>query len=369
MAATQSGSTTKPLTVVVAGGGTAGHIEPAMAVADALRQGHDAHVIALGTPKGLDQELIPQRGYQLHLIPPVPIPRKPSPALLTLPLKVAAAIRSAAQVIKGADAVIGFGGYVAAPAYLAAAITRTPFFVHEANARAGLANKLGVALGGTGLNTVANSGLKGEVVGIPIKESIVLAARNRAEIRSASYEVFGLDPSKKTILVTGGSQGARSINEALAGAVDQLVAKGYQVLHAYGAKNTAPVARPGYVPVPYIDKMPAALAVADVIICRSGAMTVAEVTAAGIPAIYIPLPIGNGEQALNVTDVVGAGGARVIVDSDATPELLVSEVSRILDDPAVLERMAAVTRALDRGDAAVEIANRVAEAASTKRAK
>lgn len=344
--------------IVVAGGGTAGHIEPALAVADALRaQGAD--VTALGTARGLETDLVPKRGYELNLIDPVPVPRKLNLDLLLLPLRVLKAVRQTRKILRKqrADAVIGFGGYVAAPAYVAARTLGIPYFVHEANARAGLANKLGVWMGGTGLNAVAGSGMRGDVVGVPIRAS--LSGAQSADKRAAGYAKWGLDPAKQTLLVTGGSQGARSLNLTVADAVESITAAGIQVLHAYGRKNEAPPAREGYVAVPYIDTMDLAYAVADLVVCRAGAMTVAEVTAAGIPAIYVPLPHGNGEQALNAKPVVDAGGATLIYDADLTAEGLATQVNAILGDPEIHDSMIDAARRSGLGHAAEAIASRI----------
>lgn len=351
------------LSVLVAGGGTAGHIEPALAVADALVADHNATVTALGTPKGLERELVPARGFTLELIDPVPVPRKPSIDLLKLPLRVVKAVRQTKDILKktDADVVVGFGGYVSAPAYIAAKLTRTPFVIHEANARAGLANKLGVRLGGVGLNAVAGSGMKGQVVGVPIKDSLTQAPS--WEKRSAGCAKWGLDPEKKTLLVTGGSQGARSINTAIVGAAPAIVEAGFQILHAYGKKNSAPEAFDGYVPVPYIDTMDLAYAVAELVVSRAGAMTVAEVTAAGVPALYVPLPHGNGEQALNAVPVVEAGGAQLIDDAGLTSDGLAESVIALLRDDDLRSHMVRAAQSTGFGQAAHEIAAIVAKLA------
>lgn len=356
-------------TIVVAGGGTAGHIEPALAVADAiLNLQPEARVIALGTNRGLESTLVPARGYDLELIPPVPVPRKPTADLFKLPLNVARAVRETRKVFKriDADAVIGFGGYVSAPAYMACrAGKKIPFLVHEANARAGLANKLGVALGGVGLAAVTGSGLKAEVVGNPVRAS--LAALDRDAKRAEAREFFGLPQEGPVLFVTGGSQGARSINEAVSGAAAELAQAGVSVLHAYGKKNHVEVESiredAPYVAVPYIDRMDLAYSAADLILCRSGAMTVAEVSAVGLPAVYVPLPHGNGEQALNATDVIDAGGGILIADESLTAASVSDIVIPLVTSP---EKLADGRRALaniGHGNAAENIARRVLSAA------
>src|SRR6266540_2814037 len=199
--------------VVVAGGGSAGHIEPALALADAVRRLRpDATVVALGTERGLEKTIIPARGYPLELIPPVPLPRKPNVDLLKLPLKVRTAVKITREVLDrvGADVVVGFGGYVALPAYLAAR-GRVPIVVHDSNARVGLANKIGARFADRVAVAVPDSGLpKAEVIGIPLRRSII--ELDRAKLRDEAREHFGLDPKAPTLLVFGGSKGARSIN-------------------------------------------------------------------------------------------------------------------------------------------------------------
>ncbi|MDO4609126.1 undecaprenyldiphospho-muramoylpentapeptide beta-N-acetylglucosaminyltransferase [Corynebacterium sp.] len=351
--------------IVVAGGGTAGHIEPALAVADAIRDlVPQARITALGTSRGLETTLVPARGYDLELIPPVPVPRKPNLDLAKLPLRLVGAIRDTRTVLErvGADALIGFGGYVSAPAYLACrAGRRIPFAVHEANARAGMANKLGIWLGGEGLAAVGGTGLRADVVGIPVRAA--LANLDRAALRTEAREFFGLPAEGPVLLATGGSQGARSINDAVSGAADALAAAGIAVLHAHGRKNTVDVTPreggPAYVAVPYIDRMDLAYAAADLVLCRSGAMTVAEVSAVGLPAVYVPLPHGNGEQALNACDVVAAGAATLVEDSSLTPASVADLVVPLLTDCTRREAMAAAAADSGHPDAAHDIARRV----------
>jgi UDP-N-acetylglucosamine--N-acetylmuramyl-(pentapeptide) pyrophosphoryl-undecaprenol N-acetylglucosamine transferase len=332
-----------PLSVVVAGGGTAGHIEPALAFADAVRRLlPDARVTALGTERGLDARLIPARGYPLELIPPVPLPRRPTGDLLALPLKVRAAVSAVRDVLRRveADVVVGFGGYVALPAYLAAR-GRTPIVVHEANARAGLANKVGARFAALVAAAVPGSGLPdAQVIGIPLRRSVT--SLDRAALRAAGRERFGLPADGPVLLVFGGSQGARTLNTAVAAALPGLVGAGIAVLHAHGASGTPAPPAPGYVPLPYVEDMHLAYAAADAVLCRAGAMTVAEVSAVGLPAVYVPLPHGNGEQALNAQPVVDAGGGVLVPDAELTGERALAELLPLLRDP---ERLAAVGKA------------------------
>ncbi|MDT8914865.1 undecaprenyldiphospho-muramoylpentapeptide beta-N-acetylglucosaminyltransferase [Amycolatopsis sp. PS_44_ISF1] len=355
-------------TVVVAGGGTAGHIEPALALADAvLRLRPDAKVVALGTERGLENKLVPARGYPLELIPPVPLPRKPTPELLRLPLKVRDSVRRTREVLErvGADVVVGFGGYVALPAYLAAR-GRTPIVVHEANQSPGLANKVGARFAARVAVAVPGTPLpRAEVVGIPLRRSITTL--DRAALRAEARKFFDLDPDAPTLLVFGGSQGAASINAAVAGAAKELAEAGVGVLHAHGPKNTLAVqefpGRPAYVPVPYLERMDLAYAAADVVVCRSGAMTAAEVSAVGLPAVFVPLPHGNGEQAVNAQPAVDAGAALVVLDADLSPGKVAELVVPLVVDAARVAAMSAAAVGLGHREADETLAKIVLEAA------
>ncbi|MGH4026676.1 MAG: undecaprenyldiphospho-muramoylpentapeptide beta-N-acetylglucosaminyltransferase [Pseudonocardiaceae bacterium] len=354
--------------VVIAGGGTAGHIEPALALADAVcRAVPDARVTALGTARGLETTLVPERGYPLELIPPVPLPRRPSADLLRLPWRVGAAVRRVREVLDAVDAdvVVGFGGYVALPAYLAAR-RRVPMVVHEANARAGLANKVGARFADRVLAAVPGSGLPGaDVIGIPLRQAI--SSLDRSALRARAREHFGLAPDAPTLLVTGGSQGARTLNIAVSGAAAALGAAGIGVLHAYGRRNAVQVesvaGAPPYVAVPYLERMDLALAAADLAICRAGAMTVAELSAVGLPAVYVPLPHGNGEQGLNARPLVEAGGAVLVHDGELNPGKVVEVVVAILTDSQRLTAMSTAARTAGHPEADDVLAKIVLEVA------
>nr|WP_026424545.1 undecaprenyldiphospho-muramoylpentapeptide beta-N-acetylglucosaminyltransferase [Actinokineospora inagensis] len=358
--------------MVIAGGGTAGHIEPALALADAvIRLRPDARVVALGTERGLEKTIVPARGYPLEMIPPVPMPRKPNVDLLKLPLKVRAAVKTTREVLDrvGADVVVGFGGYVALPAYLAAR-GRVPIVVHDSNAKVGLANKVGARFAERVAVAVGDSGLPGaEVIGIPLRESIINL--DRAALRARARQFFGLHPTAPTLLVFGGSQGARSINQAVSGAARELGEAGIAVLHAHGPKNTLAVqgvaGAPPYVAVPYLERMDLAYAAADAALCRCGAMTVAEVSAVGLPAVYVPLPHGNGEQALNAGPVVANGGAVLVDDADLTPAKVAELVVPMLTDPHRLAGMSRAAQGTGHREAADVLARMVLDAAAKGR--
>ena len=369
------------ISVVLAGGGTAGHVEPAMAVADALTALEPGvRITALGTARGLETRLVPERGYHLELITPVPLPRKPSADLVRLPGRVRRAVKQTRAVLDDVDAdvIIGFGGYVALPAYLAASSVRrrrrVPVVIHEANARAGWANKVGAFSARRVLAAVSDPGLRHvEVVGVPVREAIT--SLDRTALRAEARAHFGFADDARVLLVFGGSQGAQSLNRTVSAAAETLASNGISVLHAHGPKNTldlrVPAAgEPPYVAVPYLDRMDLAYAAADLAICRSGAMTVAEVTAVGLPAVYVPLPIGNGEQRLNALPVVEAGGGMIVDDRELTAGFVADTVASLLNDPSRLAAMTAAAALAGHRDAAhrvAEVALDVARAARDRR--
>ena len=323
-------------------------------------------ITALGTERGLETRLVPERGYHLELITPVPLPRKPTGDLARLPRRVWRAVRETRAVLDlvDADVVVGFGGYVALPAYLAARGIprgrRVPVLIHEANARAGIANRVGARTADRILSAVPDSGLAhAEVVGVPVRATI--AALDRAALRAEARAHFGFPEDARVLLVFGGSQGAVSLNRAVSAAAADLAAAGVCVLHAHGPKNTLELRTPQagdppYVALPYLDRMDLAYAAADLAICRSGAMTVAEVSAVGLPAIYVPLPIGNGEQRLNALPVVNAGGGMLVADADLAPGLVAREAGGLLNDPARLAAMTAAAARVGHPDAARQVA-------------
>jgi UDP-N-acetylglucosamine--N-acetylmuramyl-(pentapeptide) pyrophosphoryl-undecaprenol N-acetylglucosamine transferase len=355
--------------VLLAGGGSAGHIEPALALADALRRiDPGAEITCLGTERGLETRLIPLRGYPLELIPGVPMPRSVTPELLTVPGRLAGAINAAAGVLDRtrAQVLVGFGGYVAAPAYLAARRRRVPIVVHEANPKPGLANRLGARFTTHVFTGHPDTQLRnGTYLGIPIRREI--AELDRLGLGDKARAHFGLRPDLPVLLVTGGSQGARSINTAVFGAVGWLRDAGVQVLHIIGPRNgqDAPVTKKGessgqgrwagggvpYVASPFIDRMDLAYAAADFALCRAGAMTCAELTAVGLPAAYVPLPIGNGEQRLNALPVVSRGGGMLVADGELTPEWIRDTLLPVLVNIDQVADMSEAAASLGRGDA------------------
>ncbi len=366
-------SSAPPRSIVLAGGGTAGHVEPALALADALRAADpNVRITLIGTAGGLEARLVPARGYALRLIPRVPLPRRRTRALLSVPHRSARAVRAAGAIMDevAADVVVGFGGYVAFPAYLAARRRGLGIVVHEANPLPGLANRVGARLTRRVAVSTAGCPLPHAVLtGIPLRPALLNL--DRVADRPQARQDFGLDPDRPTLLAFGGSQGARSINQAVVGAARALTDAGIQVLHAAGegGMETARAALPDrlavpYVLRPYVDDMAAAYAAADLAVCRSGALTCAELAAVGLPAVYVPLPIGNGEQRLNAEPAVAAGGALIVEDGELDAEWLQAHVVELFAEPGRLDRMTSAARRGGQRDAASALVQMVDAAAA-----
>jgi UDP-N-acetylglucosamine--N-acetylmuramyl-(pentapeptide) pyrophosphoryl-undecaprenol N-acetylglucosamine transferase len=362
--------------VVLAGGGSAGHIEPALALADALRQAdRTIEVTCLGTERGLETRLVPMRGYELALIPAVPLPRSVTPQLLTVPGRLAGAVHKAGVVLErtGANVLVGFGGYVATPAYLAARRHHVPIVVHEANPYPGIANRLGAHFTTHVFTGHPDTKMRNaQYLGLPIRRQI--AELDRFAVGDKARAHFGLRPDLPVLLVFGGSQGAKSLNRALAGAVDAIRAAGVQVLHVTGPRNATEAQSAGgavpYVAVPYVDRMDLAYAAADFALCRAGAMTCAELTAVGLPAAYVPLPIGNGEQRLNALPIVQRGGGLLVEDDELTAEWIKGALLPVLTNIDQVAAMSEAAATLGRKDAdrwlakaVIDVANEANQAA------
>jgi UDP-N-acetylglucosamine--N-acetylmuramyl-(pentapeptide) pyrophosphoryl-undecaprenol N-acetylglucosamine transferase len=363
-------STPAPRRVLLAGGGTAGHTSPLLATADALRRRDPGIVItALGTARGLETRVVPEAGYPLELIPPVPLPRRPGADLLRTPGRLRGAMQAALEVIDRVqpDVVAGFGGSVSVPAYLAARKRRLPLVVHEGNALPGIANKLGARLTTHVATSFPDTELPhAHYIGLPIRRMI--STLDRAALRDEARAFFGLEPGLPTLLVTGGSQGARRLNQSVAAAAPAFAEAGVQVLHVVGPKGeAAPEVAPGgppYVMVPFVSRMDLAYAAADAVLCRAGSNTVTEVSGVGLPAVYVPLPIGNGEQALNARPVVDAGGGLLVADRALTPEWVAATMPELLTDPARLATMSAAASHLIPLDADDKLAEMILTARS-----
>lgn len=362
----------QPLSVVLAGGGTAGHISPLLAIADALKEARpDASIVAVGTPAGMETRLVPAAGYPLATVDRVPFPRKPSIDLLKLPARLARAARQAGDILDTAqaDVLVGVGGYVCTPMYLAAWRRKIPIVIHEANTRPGLANRVGARLSRHVAVAFPRTRLAhSRHVGMPMRKAV--SGLDRGAARSAARAALGLDADRPALIVTGGSSGALSINRAIAGSLGHLAEAGIQTLHITGRGKEVRgadgelLAADGYRQVEYVDGMENVYAAADVLLARSGAATVCEVAAVGVPAVFVPLPIGNGEQALNAEGLVKAGGALLVEDKALSPDWIRESLIPLLSDTGRLAEMSKKSESLGIRNADQRMADLVLEAVS-----
>ncbi|MDR1431602.1 MAG: undecaprenyldiphospho-muramoylpentapeptide beta-N-acetylglucosaminyltransferase, partial [Propionibacteriaceae bacterium] len=348
------------ISIIMAGGGTAGHTSPLLATAEQVAKlDPTARVSCIGTPKGLETRVIPEAGLGLELIKPVPLPRSITPELFSVPLRLAQAVAEAKAILRRAtaDVVVGFGGYVSLPAYLAALQLRIPVVLHEQNAMPGLANKIAARFAAlVAVSFPATPLPKAVYLGLPMRAAI--AWLDRASAQSAARLRFGLPEAGKVLLVSGGSQGARSLNTAAIGAREELLAAGISILHLLGSANFNDDAQlvhssgAVYLPLGYLDRMQDAYAAADLMLGRSGAGTVMETAMVGLPTVFVPLPHGNGEQARNADFLLRAGAALLVADAELNAESLLGQVRGLFADPGRLETMSRKARELVPSDAA-----------------
>lgn len=361
------------VSIVLAGGGTAGHTSPLIATAERLREADPTvRLTCVGTAKGLETRVIPAAGLELRLIPPVPLPRKPTPDLLRVPARLAGAVRQSIGVLDdvAADAVVGFGGYVSLPVYLAALARRIPVVLHEQNAVPGLANKIAARFAKVvAVSFPATPLPRARHVGLPVRAAI--ADLDAPAARAGARAALGFGTDHPLLLVSGGSQGAVAINNATSAVRDDLLAAGVDILHVLGAKNLTDAhtaiqdADTGarYVPVGYVDAMEQAYAAADLMVGRSGAGTVVETATVGLPVVFVPLPHGNGEQARNADFLIDANAGVLVPNAELDGGRLRAEVLPLLTDPARLAAMRARLSGLVPRDAAADLARIVLDVA------
>jgi UDP-N-acetylglucosamine--N-acetylmuramyl-(pentapeptide) pyrophosphoryl-undecaprenol N-acetylglucosamine transferase len=357
--------------VVLAGGGTAGHTSPLIATGLELRRlSPGLALTALGTPRGLETTVVPAAGLELELIPPVPMPRRVGTDLLLLGPRLLEAVHATVGLLRRtrANVVLGFGGYVSTPAYLAARRLGLPIVIHEQNVLPGLANKLAARLTSHVYTSFPQTPLPhARCIGLPMRRAITNL--DRVALQREARLGFELHPELQTLLVSGGSQGALRINTAIAGAWPELLAHGIQILHVLGPSNLTPDivrsldAQTGavYQPVAYVAEMERAYAAADLMLARSGAGTVLETAAVGLPTFFVPYPHGNGEQARNAELVVSAGGGIMLADGNCTSTWVAEEIPALFAHPDRLVGMRNALAGVARLDAATVLASHVLE--------
>ncbi|RFC77573.1 UDP-N-acetylglucosamine--N-acetylmuramyl-(pentapeptide) pyrophosphoryl-undecaprenol N-acetylglucosamine transferase [Streptomyces sp. AcE210] len=349
-----------PLSVVIGAGGTGGHIYPGLALAEALRRADpDAVISFVGTERGLETKLIPGAGFRLHTVDMIPFDPALGAKRYLLP---AALIRSGAQCrgilrAQGAQVAVGMGGYPSAPVIVGARMAGLPSVIHESNAVPGRANQFAARL--TPHITVAfdrsrahlSGGKDADTVGMPIAAQ--LATLDRTALRAEARRAFGIPDGARVVLFNGGSLGAARLTEAAVGLaarwrhrpdVHLLIKTGPAALDETRRRlGDSPVAQA----VPYLDRMDLAYAVADLVVCRAGSATVAELATTGVPAVLVPYPHAPGDhQTHNARVLSDAGAAHLVPDGDTTAERLAALVEPLLADPS---RLAAMGRAADPG--------------------
>ncbi|HEX2032464.1 MAG TPA: undecaprenyldiphospho-muramoylpentapeptide beta-N-acetylglucosaminyltransferase [Actinomycetota bacterium] len=359
--------------VVVGAGGTAGHVFPALAAAERLRAGWGAEVTFVGREQGLEARLVPEAGFPLVTVQSLPFVRKLSAGMLRAPLAALGAARRSRGVVRGADVVLGMGGYVSVPVALAARSERVPLVVHEQNAAPGLANRVAARWARAAAVSFAEAARRlprSVLTGNPVRPEVARIRRDRPALRREAMEALGLRDDRRTVVVFGGSQGALRLNRAAVEAVRLLAERrDAQVLLLTGTAHHPEIsaALPRGAPiraVAFLDRMELAYAAADVVVSRAGATTVAELTVAGLPAILVPYPYATGRhQEANARAVERAGAAVVVADGDVTARSLAEHVGRLLDDDPRRTAMAGAAEAFGRPEAAEDLARLAAEVA------
>lgn len=352
--------------VLFAAGGTGGHLYPAIAIAEELRRIDPAAVIAFaGTKKKIEARVIPQKGYPFHPIWISGFSRRLRLDNLLFPVKVLVSLVQSFFLIRRfrPDVVIGTGGYVCGPVLFAASFSGIPTVVHESNSYPGVTTRM---LAGrvtkvfttfditrTWLASSANV----EVVGNPTRAELSAASR------TDGAAAFGLSPERPTLFVFGGSLGAASINSAMPAVVSLAVARGWQVIWQTGETDKGSAAKvpqhPDIKVMAYVDRMDLGYAAADVVVCRSGATTLAELTRLGKPAVLVPYPFAAANhQEMNADTMVQAGAAVMLKDDRLHTELAAA-VEQLMSAPGVRAAMAQKSLALGRPDAGAVIAGRI----------
>jgi UDP-N-acetylglucosamine--N-acetylmuramyl-(pentapeptide) pyrophosphoryl-undecaprenol N-acetylglucosamine transferase len=365
--------------VVIAAGGTGGHIYPGIALADALRrQDPGTEVFFVGTRKGLEKTLIPRAGYDIRYIDVRPLQRKVGIGPIVAGFSLLRATGQAKKLISGADVVAGMGGYPSLPTVAAARLARIPSVIHESGATAGLANRVAARFTpnvGLAFEEAASGfprRIKARVLGMPLREEI--ASFDRDALRLRAREEYGIPEGTVAILVMGGSLGALRLNRLAIDLAERwrdredvhIILKAGQ---DHEAEARAELERTGGIavatPYGFIDRIDTAYAAADLALVRAGAGTVAEIPVVGLPAFLIPYPHAPGDhQTLNAQPIMKAGAGIIVADHEADAERVGPVIEDLLADPTRLKSMAEAASTLARPHAADELAEWVLELAA-----
>lgn len=360
--------------VLIAGGGTAGHVFPALALARRLAaDGHDVRFA--GTAAGQESRLVPAAGFALDEIEASPFVRKLSPRAAMAPLVAIRSVRRCRPLVQDRDVVVGMGGYVSVPVALAAIRARRPLVLHEQNAVPGLANRAlarrarTIALSFAEAARMLPRRLPKVVTGNPVREEVLAVHAERDRLAKEAASGFDLDPERSTVVVVGGSQGALHLNRAIVDAVGRIRSDAQLVLitgpaHAATIDAALRSSRLTVRVLPFVERMDLAYAVADLLVARAGASTVAEVSVCGVPSLLIPYPHATRRhQEANARALVRAGGADALSDDDLTGETLAARIDGMLGGIEALRVMGDRARAWSRPDAADALARVVVAAA------
>jgi len=365
--------------VTIAGGGTAGHVFNGLALAERLRVDHDAEVGFIGSPDGQEAELIPAAGYRFHPVRARKMTRQLSWRTLSAPVVALRSVRDCRPLVATSDAVVGMGGYVSAPAVLAARGARVPIVLHEQNAIPGLANRLlaraAMAAGLTFADAASRlpRGLRTVVTGNPVRDLIRAVPENRSALVVEAVQAFDLDPDRRTVFVLGGSQGALRLDQTVARMLPALRDRSdLQLLVSAGpahvrvleeaVEDGAPLRVRAY---GFIERMDLAYAAAELAVARAGANSISELSVCGVPMILVPYPhAAANHQEANARELVRAGAAEMVLDASLDPDALAARIGSALGDERRLATMGAAARAWAKPDADRRLANLVVEVAA-----
>jgi UDP-N-acetylglucosamine--N-acetylmuramyl-(pentapeptide) pyrophosphoryl-undecaprenol N-acetylglucosamine transferase len=363
--------------VVIAGGGTGGHVYPGLALAERLRTDHGASVEFIGSAAGPESTLVPDAGYSFHAIEAAPLYREFSLRAARAPFVALRSIRASRPFLAEADALVGVGGYVSVPPGMAARRAHVPLILHEQNAVPSLANRLlarratSIGLTFEGARDALRGHLAATVTGDPVRAAIVDVPIRRAALADEARTEFGFAPDRTTVVVFGGSQGALHIDEIVAAALPTLAGRAdLQLLLLCGPDHVGAVQKAASVPMdlrvrvlPFLERMELAYAVADLAVTRAGATSIAEMTVCGIPMILIPYPYATeNHQMANAAEMVRVGAADLEPDHGLTSDGLARHVLALVDDPVLRGRMAAASVAWAKPDADARLATLVVAA-------
>lgn len=360
--------------VLVAGGGTAGHVFPALALAAELRS--DGHEVRFaGTAAGQENLLVREAGFPFVAVEARPLERKVSVRAVTAPFAAMRSVKTCRPLVEAADVVVGMGGYVSVPVALAALRSRRPLVLHEQNAVPGLANRTfarparTVALAFAEARRALPRRTHTLVTGNPVRPQILAVPAERDRLAKEAFEELDLEAGRRTVVVFGGSQGALHINRAVAAALPTMDPADLQMLlltgpaHVDAVRSSLPDAGPPVRVVGFLERMELAYAVADVVIARAGAMTIAEVTVCGLPSVLIPYPYATGRhQEANARALQRAGGATMVLDDELDGGILTERIAWLLGDDERRREMAERASAWSRPNAARALADAVTEA-------